>query len=284
MENLMEVRNKYISKVQNKITKLSKSLNLLTQLDKTLINNIKKLPQSGGNFELANLGVEIAHTKAKYSKFKSDTELKWEGELDKLAQSTAGITMDMEHLKKGINGYTELLNKLTFADIKLPERQQSMSDGSPELHKADFMLHLSNSGVQKIENIILNILNDNGNKSDIINNIILEPDDYAEGTPADKYNNIKKAVKEHLNKKFLEDTDGRQNSRTSTTTGLPYPPSLDSRPPPLPPPLSPPSLDSRPPPLSPPSLDSRPPPLSPPSFFPGPSTSTAPSYRFPPTY
>jgi hypothetical protein len=226
MENLIEVRNKYISKVQNKITKLSKSLDLLTQLDKTLINNIKKLPQSGGSaLVLTNLGLAIANNKVRLDKLKTDTQNKWAEALTRLAQTTDGLKLDINHLTNGINMYTNLLEKMNFDSIDFHMPDPYRSDDGVQLTITDEMLHLNDTGLQKIEQHINNLLDDNIDKNSYISGITLTGQDYATHTPQNKHADILNAVKQYLSNKFLHSASAHSLPPASASAhSLPFAP------------------------------------------------------------
>lgn len=86
-ENKLIARNKFVSKVEGKITKLNKALRLLTKIDHLLFIN-----QSGGTI-MHNMGVSIADLEARGSA--------WRAALD----STTDLQVKLTELESGLADY-----------------------------------------------------------------------------------------------------------------------------------------------------------------------------------
>ncbi len=177
-KNIMEIRKNYIHKVQNKIQKLSKSLSLLTQLDKSIINNINKSQQTGGSMEstnskfvLTDLGTEIARTKARIDKYKKETNLVWQTQINDFNTETTNLNMYIGLLETGINTYIETLKALTFdkVDYKMRATIDSATLTQMEIELKKTFTFLTAGDIEELQKLILEILNSEDGET-ILNN------------------------------------------------------------------------------------------------------------------
>lgn len=93
--NNLVARNKFISKLENKISRLSKALQLLSQVDDKLFIN-----QTGGNTGFYSLGVNIAALEARAKA--------WE----KAKSSTEALDIKLQELNDHIQTYQKKVNEI----------------------------------------------------------------------------------------------------------------------------------------------------------------------------
>jgi hypothetical protein len=131
MSEKIIIRNKLVSKLESKMDDLTKSIQLLTKIDKKLF-----LKQSGGTYGLQQMGVNLAYLQSRANMMKSvnsnndvlkkqlailkSTVENYNNIITDISNNLVSDVVSMNDIDTKFNGLTEELRELIYQTLSLP--------------------------------------------------------------------------------------------------------------------------------------------------------------------